>query len=953
MLSSSDIQGLLYDPTRIQKTILDVMGNNTNGITITDPNNPFLMLLEASVMTSANGALEATNLIRKTHPSLAITPDELYKHLSDEEITNMFATPTTAIMTFQINTVDLRNNGFKATGSNYTETTIPKYTEVVVMNTTFTLLNDIIVRYYDEGRVYVESLYNDMEISFNDIGIIPAGFTSDNDGGSWIIFEVPMRQIKRLKHNATVIQGDKFKYQQELTEQYYYSIATYSNSSTGNLPVKLKKSLNEEYINPLSPCITINIMGKDVLYKIPDVYNLSLNVNGSLVIETFETKGLVDLPINKYPITEYKIIRPEEAPDNESKASWNNVVAACSSRNAVSGGRNTMSLEDIRKSIVYKTTGLNELPITRHQLDKRVSFDGFNLFKAQDILLERSFIASRNLGELDSALLNARQDIFFNTVKLEMNILKNSKFIYLKDDIFIIKANTIFKEENGVVDIISNDEDSFINRLSDIEKISYFRDRQYFLTPYYYIINKEENNTKCRVYNLDTPSVSNIKIVTKNTAVKQSINLNQYRIDKIHSGYRLTFNMLGNEDYKLLDNSKLQGQLSIPLKGNDVKIYFSSNYDYNAETELTQYLTFDIDTSLFIDSDNYLEVSNGISSIRNNFINILSTATIHLYTFDTSLRDETNYLVSEIVNNSNNKFVVLTKQTLDITFGDELKYIHNKMFTTYTDRKYLKHSVGVPMTYAEDVYERDPVTGRIFTCDAEHNIVYNITHKRGDSVVDSNGNIVYKYKKGDVVLDANNQPVIDLDAGVVRYLDIFMFEYIYYVANTNPHINYRQVCLDTVNTWLLNNIKDINSRLLDNTIVSFKSYKSCKSIQLIANNVVYAIPYIVKPVVTLYTSKLNYTAEETILIKNNIGKILHRHLDSDIIVLDNIKTEIKSILDSNIAGVKISNLDNLGNLETIVLSDKSTRLSINKYLDLTKDNKLIVNYDIDLKLVEM
>lgn len=42
-----------------------------------------------------------------------------------------------------------------------------------------------------------------------------------------------------------------------------------------------------------------------------------------------------------------------------------------------------------------------------------------------------------------------------------------------------------------------------------------------------------------------------------------------------------------------------------------------------------------------------------------------------------------------------------------------------------------------------------------FTCDANHNIVYNISHRAGDPVLDSSGAIVYKYRKGDAVLDIN------------------------------------------------------------------------------------------------------------------------------------------------------------------------------------------------------
>lgn len=949
MLTSAQIESMVFDPSLIQQTVLYNLESATDGnYKITDPTNAFTMLLEAGVMTSSNSAIETKNLIRKLHPTLAIKAEDLAVHLSDEELGNMFATPATAYITFKINTMDLRNNGYRPTGANYVETTMWKYTEVIILETTFTLLNDIVIRLYDAGGIYVEQISNTDLISINDIGVIPNYIYNDNAGGSWISFEVPLKQVKRVRYNGTAISGDKFKHMETIGSQYYFSNITYRNSSTGNLDVRLNKSHNEEYLNPLSPTVCITVMDKEILYKIPDMYNINNNVNGVITIDTYETKGSLDLAINKYTPADFKIVRPDESSDDPSKASIVNIILTADSRLTVSGGSNSMSLEDMRKSIIFNTTGTNDLPISRYQLDKKLSYDGFELFKTMDILTERLFVASKNLPELETTLLNAKQDVFFNTVKIELDANLNNNFLYIKDDVFIIKSGTVFKEDNGIVSIVDNTEMGFINNLSSVNKLSFFKDRQYFHTPFYYVVNKEEDNTKLRVYDLDNPKINNLKIIGKNTNVNQSVNINKHALVKTDFGYRLIITIIGNDEFKQLNSSLFTGQLSIPLKGSGLSIHFEGTYDNSSEDEDKRYLTFDIHTSLFVDSDNYMEVTNGTSTIHDNFVNLLSKGTVYLFTYDANISDLTRFLATEIVTSRANTYTVLAKQEIDLTFGNELQYIYNKMYSTYTDRKYLKHLVDVPMVYPEDVYDVDVETGTVFKCN-NGEIEYLIKHQKGTVVTDEEGNVIYKYRKGDTVI-VDGKPVIDLDSGVVRYMDILMFEYIFKLANSNAHINYNSLCVDTIYTWLTINLVEVNSKLLDNTSVLYKSYKTSRDLAIKINGVNYKVPYMVKPAITLYTTRSSYSVDETLTIKNTIGKVIHRHLDKDVVSLSNIKDELKLVLSNEVTGIKITGLDTLGNLETLVLADRSTRLSINKLLDLNKNNELIVNYDIDLSI---
>jgi len=84
-----------------------------------------------------------------------------------------------------------------------------------------------------------------------------------------------------------------------------------------------------------------------------------------------------------------------------------------------------------------------------------------------------------------------------------------------------------------------------------------------------------------------------------------------------------------------------------------------------------------------------------------------------------------------------------------------------------------------------------------------------------------------------------------------------------------------------------------------------------------------------------------------------IGKLLHTHLDKSIVNMDAVKLDIKAALGTDIAGVKIENIDTVNNAETFTISDATKRLTLNKVLELDNNYNLIVKYDLKLNIVSI
>lgn len=948
-MTNDELLKYVYDPTVIQHDMLDFISKATDGdLNVTSATNPFVMLMEAAAVTASNSAIESRSVIRSKYPSLATQTHELYQHLSDEELINIFGVPSIGNIVFYVSVNNLKQYGYRDNVNKYVTTVVPMYTEVIVSGTTFTMLNDVNVRLYDDGTVFVEHVNNDLDISVKDIGILKSGIITDSEGIQWIVFEIYLKQIKRTSVSKSIVTIEGFKKQLPTTDSYYHTDVYYVNKYTGSSGKRLEKKHNEEFINENVPSIYVSVNADSVLYRIPDIYLLSNAVTGNVTIDMYETKGKIYLPLNKLGFNDFTIVMGNTTSSPQA-ASVTNITVLATSRDVVNGGSDAMTTDELRKSIVFNTTGINNLPITEFDIESRATEYGYELFKAVDIITERVFIAAKNAPEVESKLLHSKADIFFNTVELLLSNINSSSIERYHDDV-IIRSNTVFKEVNGKVRIVTDDELADIDRMDVNKKIFHYNSNKYFFTPYYYILDTEIDRTSSRVYDLDRAEMSDLKIIAKNVNIKYKVNTDKYIMIKTPTGYRVVISLLANKEFGNILPSLIKGELKFKVGSTEVYVSYPGVYDAKSG-----YIEFDIDTNHYVDNDNNLIVQNGISNVSNKIINLVSEAEIYIYTIDGNVQDPSGYLKSNISTfNDINKITVFTKETAKITFGKEVKYIWNKLFNAYTERKYKKYTENVYAKHEEDVYKINPDTGNsVFLIedeDGKKHVSRTLLYKSGDDVLDHNGERVVKYRKGDIIPNpANGLPMIDNESGVVRYLDIMMLEYEYKVATSLVYETYLTTVLDMLDSVLFKDMILLNDNLIENTAMVYKSFKSAGTVTIKSNNVLSSIPYVTRPKIKLYIN--GDTVVDTVTVdklKTTIGKIIHNSLDKVKITLSEIKKEIITKAGIPILAVKVEGIDVVNNNEAFMIDDKSKRLIVDKQLELNKNKELVVKYNIDL-----
>jgi hypothetical protein len=145
MSYKDDLKNFIYNPNLAQEAVLSTLYDATKGkIDIPDPTNPFIFLLENQALISSAAIHEVSSAVRKMYPHLALNKEELYHHLADTELVDIFASPSNGQFRLYINKNNMLEFGYES--ETYVELKIPKYTSITVSDIPFLLLNDIIVR---------------------------------------------------------------------------------------------------------------------------------------------------------------------------------------------------------------------------------------------------------------------------------------------------------------------------------------------------------------------------------------------------------------------------------------------------------------------------------------------------------------------------------------------------------------------------------------------------------------------------------------------------------------------------------------------------------------------------------------------------------------------------------------------------------------------------------------
>lgn len=941
-----------YNPDMRQVVMLDYLQEVTNGeVDIVDPTNPFVFLMESSAVNTASALVENIINLRKQYPSLAQTEEDLYLHMSDKDFIDRFAVPSETDFTFVVQANSLYQQMVYDAVEQCGKVTIPRDTEFMIDDIIFTLQYPIHIRKFDNGI---------LQISYDAAVISPLQTLTSNiiepiirrDGNSidWIFFKIPVYQIQIQTTYVPIQHSALFSHNVNYKNQFYFCRVLYKNSGTLNQWKDLIVTHTDQVFDPFKPTAVLKVFNGIVNVSIPKIYFTSGLLSGDIRIDVYTTRGELTINLANYKFNSFST-RLKAIDEQRDLNDYTNALALATyytySDQLVSGGTNGIDFATLRERVIHNSVGDRQLPITNNQLEAYVSKKGFDLVKNVDTVTNRIFLATQKLPKpLNSKLLTAA-NIGIGTLITNLTYLSQIDRVRINNLRQTILSNNLYKNENGVVRLLSAAERQALDALPRSEFLSVVNSSYYLYNPFYYVLDNSTQEFEVRAYNLDYPLASQLSFISQNQSLQLPVNTGQYTIEKVSQGYKLTIVTKSGNFYKQLETNLVHLQLGYLPAGETHLAYINGTYVQTTADEERVY-EFLLETNYDLNKDHHLAITNG-RMFSNEAMTTWMDLNLKVYLFHTTTSLTEGY-VPDVSTALLGDFLLpvgsacVTHETLELELGSSLGNLWSRSRSFASGLDYQRYTDDIPLLYERVIYATDPTTNSIFSVDGLGNLVYTVLHQIGDPVLDDFGTPVYKHRKNDVVLDAGGQPIVVSSLSADKEIDMLFVDGKYYFTTDTNFVNYRAEIAAILDTWIVRDLVSIQQLLLEQTKIYFYPKTTIGLVKVFTeNNQEDMISSEQSLVVDLYVTKAVYDDNE---IRSALKDLTVRTIDSYInkstINITEITAALTGVYTDSVKAVSLSGLGGAKDYQVVNLAAEHNRLSLSKQLIQQQDGSLII-----------
>lgn len=958
----SSINRYRYNPSGIQRVILDHLQAVTEGaVDIVDPTNPFVFLLESSAVNTAVAVAESETNLRKQYPSLSQTEDEVYLHMSDKDFIDRFATPAKTSFNFLFQLTDLLSKLVDDPINECRRATILRDTYFTINGLVFSLQYPIQIRQYYNNVLQV-TYDNTILTPLQDLttNVIEKEIRRDANGVQWLFFSVDVSQFAITSTEYPVQASMYFKQTIEFTNQFYYCRVFNKSTATNNQWVEMQTTHTDQVYDPFTPTVVLKVLSKSMEVFIPPVYLNSGLIDGTVRVDVYTTQGAIDVNLSNSPIkafsTTFHTVDEKRDVDAYSNA-LNNAIFVAYSEQWVVGGSSQITLSQLREQVVQNVVGSRQLPITNVQIPAAAEKMGFQLVRNVDNVTNRIFLANRPLPNPTNTNLITPANITIDTVIVNLEQLMALPEVKVNNQRVTLTSDLLYVNINGKISIYPQSQVSSLKNLLPGLLSSMVNKNTFLYSPYYYVLDNSLNEFEIRPYHLDEPTLSSLNFVSQNTTLDLQVNTQSYAIEKVSGGYKLLIIVKSDEFYQALDDKYVQAQLAFIPNG-------ESNYAYLNATQVAitdageRVFEFNIETNYDITSEDRLVLTN-FKMFTNESLHV-ETALNQVFTLFYTTNSVTEGFIPDRANDLIGRFMLpadtaaITRETLKIQFGNSLAHLWSRCRSVAAGLDYQTYHVDVPYLYEEDVYDIDLTTGSMFTVEADGSLSYHVLHRKGEPVIDVNGDVVYKHRVGDVVLNEAGETIQKSSLRTDRHIDLLFIDGCYYFTTDTAYKTYRSEVGKIINTWVTRDLSALTSILLEQSKVYFYPKRSIGVVSvMLSNSILTSINAKQSFQLELYVNNSIYRDGR---IREQLRRITIEILNSMIqqmtISISDIIVKLKAAYGESVISVKLSGLGGVSSYETVTLMNESDRLSLKKLLVGQEDGTLIVQEDVSISFIE-
>lgn len=943
------------NPNAIQRYVLELLETVSKGEhTITSPSNPFVFLLEASVMLSSTAMDESRSRVREMYPVLATKPEDIYRHMSDTDYINQFSIPSKIEMSLVFKLNELLNMAIGVSDQIYKKITIPKESIFSINNIDFGIHYPIDIRV---------TPYDGLQIVYETTTPSPLGHVSDNNidfnyfnfnSEHYINVTLAMEQYTLSSYVKPVNISVGFNYVFEYGDYFYYCrVYTMIN----NQWIEINTTHSKEIYDVTKATARLTLLDNKVEVSIPLIYFTSKLIGTEVRVDIYTTKG--DIVINLGNYTQDNSSFQWRDLDNNNNNRYSAPLGKMSynaiySTSITSGGKNGETFEQIRDRVV-NSRSRRLVPIRYSELETYLADRGYDLIKSIDTITDRLFLATKklpNYGNLTPSISGSIETVIMNYDALSGNYVKNH------GTRFTIMNRCLFKSDNGIITKLPDNTIELIYSYDNLDLLAYLNANDIVYNPMHYVLDTNDEYLTYAAYFLSFPKLISRWKIAEDTSSGYQIASNKFTFVYNDKGYVLTLSTKSNQKIKLTDDSNIYVQLSYSAQNETDKVFLNGVYkglvDGHRVYEFILASQFNINRDNYIEFDNFSKTNTDVfsyfSKLEGDFHLVFAVANPERSTVPSEASLYNHYLGHHLLPKNAQ---VLTVELLRLHFGEPMDLLLSNSRTSVSHTEYERYDCDVPAVYTENVFKRDSNGLMEFITDEHNNSTPIVLHAVGDSVLDEANNPIYRFKKGDIKLK-NGKPIIVKDRATLYMLDTLLLEAMYLFTDVLEQKEIFDSIPKLINDALNNDLKGVLDILLERTNLYYCPKRTVGKItvQIDKDNFIsinssqsICVTYYLTPTMNL-DYKLKKSIEEV-----TIDSILS-WINQPTVSTDNLSKLLKEKNGNSVLAVNCKWVGELSGIDTFTIIDQTQAINIKQKLQIGYDQSRSIADDITISYTE-
>lgn len=943
---AADMLSVAHNPGAMSRVVLAEL--EADGISLVTTNDPFVYAVQSTIMSAHAILQKVDNTLPKVFSSMSNTNEDIYRHLSDKDVLNVFAKPGVSSFIWIFDYDQLKANAKFMPNTKIGKITIPVDTKYTAKETTFAQPYPLDIKFLENDGLQIawDTTYH------NPITTLPPDVIDYNVNVSaykgarrkLLVIHVPVEQMKVTKFTDNTIPGLVWANSYMVTDHFYTVRVTHYVNGVAK---EMNKALSIDTIDPNTPTVVISLSGDIVRLTIPEVYTNNELVVGELMIEIVETLGDAIESYDNYTEQDFGFVFRDHR--GHTNTMYTNILKLNTptliSTSTLSGGREELSFDELKERSISNTLGSVKLPVTDDLLSDELKDKGYTVRKAIDSLTDRVYLATTKLPPITGSVsLTGPVGTVSSPVIFNKELLDDSPSIKRNGNRYTITKDTLFKVWANNITPYGDYTLSGLEMLNDLKKIELLENVKLLSLPYDVVIDLNNEFVDSRVYKLDEPKVLGRSLSSTNDAIEYIVNTVKQEILRTDTGYLVRVVSRFNESYGELLPERLACYLThrddSGTKFKEGVLIGSSGDDYVWEWEL--------ETNLDLDRANNLYLSNLENDTGDSYDHAIPLTTEFGIAYGVlGIVEDSQYTTIDGHFPTDFQGLGITLDTLRVKLGEHLPYLWCNARPLPGSFVYKKYAEDIPAIYPMDVFLADPKGGWQYDV-VDGKAIPIVQHRKGDSIYESDGSVRVRHAKGtNVIVDGNN--VIEDVSSIRIEIDLSLVDVRYLLAKTKEVMDYKTLWLGYLDDQLLNVIPSISTNTLARTEILLNCSNSIGRAKVMLDNELETfISAAQRFSVTYYIEESVRNDKDLMLvIKNTTNKVIYDYLNgAENVSIAAIGKVLGDALNYTVKGIVVEPMSLANNSKYFTVLDADATIGIAKRLAQSDDGTLTLEDDI-------